>query len=270
MVAMRREPLRDQTPVTDQTPPKTPDHPLLKLPPWPNVDFAQWGPVDAQPLSRIQKLVAAAMARNWVSIPHVTHNDEADISALTPARRALSQASGVKITPLPYLVKAAVVALKAQPKFNASLDAAGNNLVYKQYYNIGIAVDTPAGLLVPVIHNADSKSIPEIATELAELSEMARTKGLPMDRMSGGCFSISSLGSIGGTSFTPIINAPEVAILGVSKSYEKPVRVDGELAWRDMLPLSLSYDHRVINGADAARFCVDFASALSQPEQLSD
>lgn len=228
-------------------PDETPTSPLLKLPAWPNIDFSQFGPVDMKPMSRIQTLVSSVMARNWVSIPHVTHHDEADVSTLTTARRELSESSGVKITPLPYLVKAAVAALKAQPKFNASIDATGRNLVYKQYFHIGIAVDTPAGLLVPVIHDADKKSIPEIATELAELSEMARTKGLPMDKMSGGCFSISSLGSIGGTAFTPIINAPEVAILGVSKTYEKPCRNGEAIAWKDMLPLSLSYDHRVIN-----------------------
>ncbi|MCK5858878.1 MAG: 2-oxo acid dehydrogenase subunit E2 [Abyssibacter sp.] len=250
-------------------PDETPTSPLLKLPAWPNIDFSQFGPVDMKPMSRIQTLVSSVMARNWVSIPHVTHHDEADVSTLTTARRALSESSGVKITPLPYLVKAAVAALKAQPKFNASIDATGRNLVYKQYFHIGIAVDTPAGLLVPVIHDADKKSIPEIATELAELSEMARTKGLPMDKMSGGCFSISSLGSIGGTAFTPIINAPEVAILGVSKTYEKPCRNGEAIAWKDMLPLSLSYDHRVINGADAARFCVDFAKALAEPESLA-
>ncbi len=250
-------------------PDETPTSPLLKLPAWPNIDFSQFGPVDMKPMSRIQTLVSSVMARNWVSIPHVTHHDEADVSTLTTARRALSESSGVKITPLPYLVKAAVAALKAQPKFNASIDATGRNLVYKQYFHIGIAVDTPAGLLVPVIHDADKKSIPEIATELAELSEMARTKGLPMDKMSGGCFSISSLGSIGGTAFTPIINAPEVAILGVSKTYEKPCRNGEAIAWKDMLPLSLSYDHRVINGADAARFCVDFAKALAEPEALA-
>ncbi|WP_370300340.1 2-oxo acid dehydrogenase subunit E2 [Abyssibacter sp.] len=250
-------------------PDETPTSPLLKLPAWPNIDFSQFGPVDMKPMSRIQTLVSSVMARNWVSIPHVTHHDEADVSTLTTARRELSESSGVKITPLPYLVKAAVAALKAQPKFNASIDATGRNLVYKQYFHIGIAVDTPAGLLVPVIHDADKKSIPEIATELAELSEMARTKGLPMDKMSGGCFSISSLGSIGGTAFTPIINAPEVAILGVSKTYEKPCRNGEAIAWKDMLPLSLSYDHRVINGADAARFCVDFAEALAEPESLA-
>jgi len=243
--------------------------PLQDLPPWPQVDFASFGPVDVQPIPRLQKLVSGFMARNWVMIPHVTHHDEADVSQLDAARKALSAQSGTKLTPLPYLIKAAVAALKAHPRFNASIDGSGRNLVYKKYFHIGVAVDTPSGLLVPVIRDADRRSIPDIALELAELTQLARGKGLPMDKMSGGCFSISSLGSIGGTAFTPIINAPEVAVLGVSKTYEKPLRVSGELSWRSMLPLSLSYDHRVINGADAARFCVDFAKALSEPEKLA-
>jgi pyruvate dehydrogenase E2 component (dihydrolipoamide acetyltransferase) len=156
--------------------------------------------------------------------------------------------------------------LKAYPQFNASIDGSGRNLVYKKYFHIGIAVDTSGGLLVPVIRDADKKSLVEIAQEIAEVSAQARTKGLPLDRMSGGCFSISSLGSIGGTGFTPIINAPEVAIMGVTKAFQKPVNVDGALAWQNTLPLSLSYDHRVINGADAARFCLSFAAALAQPD----
>lgn len=249
--------------------PTPPSPPQLDLAPWPNVDFAAFGTVQTKPISRIQKLVASFLSRNWVMIPHVTHNDEADVTDLDSVRRKLSADSGTKVTPLAFLVKAAVAALKALPKFNASIEATGKNLVFKEYFHIGIAVDTPNGLLVPVIRDADKKTIVEIAREIAEVSEMARTKGLPMDRMSGGCFSISSLGSIGGTSFTPIINAPELAIMGISKSFEKPVRREGDLAWRTMLPLSLSYDHRIINGADAARFCVAFAEALSQPEQLA-
>jgi pyruvate dehydrogenase E2 component (dihydrolipoamide acetyltransferase) len=243
--------------------------PALELAPWPQVDFAAFGPVTVKPLSRIQKLVASFMTRNWVMIPHVTHNDDADVTALEDFRKRYARETGAKLTPLPFLVKAAVAALKAQPKFNASIDGSGKNLVFKQYFHIGVAVDTPNGLLVPVIRDADCKSPLEIAQEIAEVSQLARTKGLPMERMSGGCFSISSLGSIGGTSFTPIVNAPEVAIMGVVKAFDKPVR-DGEgLAWRRMLPLCLSYDHRVINGADAARFCVDFAAALASPEQLA-
>lgn len=242
--------------------------PWLDLPPWPEIDFGQYGAVETRPIPRIQKLVAGFLSRNWVAIPHVTHHDEADISALDEARARVSQQAGVKVTALAFLVKAAVSALKAHPKFNASIDASGKNLVFKHYFHIGIAVDTPNGLLVPVIRDADRKTIAQIAGEIAEVSTLARTKGLPMDRMSGGCFSLSSLGSIGGTAFTPIINAPELAIMGISKSYEKPGRVDGGLAWRTMLPLSLSYDHRIINGADAARFCVSFASALADPEAL--
>jgi pyruvate dehydrogenase E2 component (dihydrolipoamide acetyltransferase) len=230
--------------------------------PWPQVDFAAFGPVETRPLSRIQKLVGTYLSRNWVMIPHVTHQEEADITGLDAARARLSAETGVKITPLAFMVKAAVGALQAHPQFNASIDGSGRNLVYKKYFHIGIAVDTPGGLLVPVIRDADRKTVAEIATEIREVSEQARSKGLPLDRMSGGCFSISSLGSIGGTGFTPIINAPEVAIMGVTRATQKPVNLDGSLGWRTMLPLSLSYDHRVINGADAARFCLSFARQL--------
>jgi pyruvate dehydrogenase E2 component (dihydrolipoamide acetyltransferase) len=182
---------------------------------------------------------------------------------LDAARAALTEQSGVKITPLAFMVKAAVAALEAHPQFNASLDATGRTLVRKKYFHIGIAVDTPGGLLVPVIRDADRKTLAEIASEISEVSTLARTKGLPLDRMSGGCFTLSSLGSIGGTGFTPIINAPELAIMGITRAFQKPVNVDGALEWRTMLPLSLSYDHRVINGADAARFCVTFARTLN-------
>ncbi len=208
-------------------------------------------------------LVGSFLARNWVMIPHVTHQEEADISGLDAARAALTEQSGVKITPLAFMVKAAVAALEAHPQFNASLDATGRTLVRKKYFHIGIAVDTPGGLLVPVIRDADRKTLAEIASEISEVSTLARTKGLPLDRMSGGCFTLSSLGSIGGTGFTPIINAPELAIMGITRAFQKPVNVDGALEWRTMLPLSLSYDHRVINGADAARFCVTFARTLN-------
>jgi pyruvate dehydrogenase E2 component (dihydrolipoamide acetyltransferase) len=240
-----------------------PTGPAQNLPPWPQVDFATFGPVEKKPITRIQYIVGATLSRNWMLIPHVTHNDEADITGLDEVRRALSESSGVKITPLAYMVKAAVAALKAYPQFNASIDGSGKNLVFKQYFHIGFAVDTPNGLLVPVIRDADRKSLPELASEIADISLQARTKGLPMDRMTGGCFSISSLGSIGGTSFTPIINAPEVAIMGTSRSVPKPSNIDGRLVWVTVLPLSLSYDHRVINGADAARFCVSFATSLT-------
>jgi pyruvate dehydrogenase E2 component (dihydrolipoamide acetyltransferase) len=242
----------------------------LDLAPWPQVDFAAFGAVETRALSRIQKIVGSTLARNWVMIPHVTHQDEADISTLDEVRKRLAADSGVKLTPLAFLVKAAVVALKALPQFNASIDGSGRNLVLKKYWHIGFAVDTPSGILVPVIRDADRKSLAAIAAEIAELSQLARGKGLPLERMSGGCFTVSSLGSIGGTAFTPIINAPEVAIMGVTKAHEKAVRIDGQLAWRTMLPLSLSYDHRVINGADAARFCLSFAAALARPEALDD
>jgi pyruvate dehydrogenase E2 component (dihydrolipoamide acetyltransferase) len=254
--------------VTNTPPPAPPAG--LELAPWPQVDFAAFGPVQVKPLSRIQKLVGSYLSRNWVMIPHVTHFDEADVTALDAARKRLSEAGGVKLTPLAFLVKAAVSALKAYPQFNASIDGSGRNLVLKQYFHIGVAVDTPNGLLVPVIRDADRKSLAQIATEIAEVSQLARSKGLPLERMSGGCFSISSLGSIGGTAFTPIINAPEVAIMGISKAQQKPANVGGQLEWRSVLPLSLSYDHRVINGADAARFCVHFAQVLAEPERLAE
>ena len=228
----------------------------------------QFGAVNVTALSKIQKVVAQRMHQSWSNIPHVTHNDEAIIDSLNQARQALTSRIGKKITPLPYLVKAAVYALKEHPVFNASLDSDAGTLIYKQYFNIGIAVNTPSGLMVPVIANADQKSIPAIADEIAEDAENARTKGLPMSKMVGGCFTISSLGSIGGTSFTPIINAPEVAIMGICKASEKPLRHNDEIAWQTALPLSLSYDHRVINGADAAAFCRTFADALANPHML--
>ena len=243
----------------------------LEVLPWPAVDHSNFGPVKVQPLSKVQGYVAAHLSRNWVRIPHVTHHDQADITELGAVRKQLQRYSGQAITALPFLVKALVAALKAFPQFNASLDASGKQLVLKQYFHIGIAVDTPNGLLVPVIRDADRKSVPEIAAELAAVSEQARSKGLSMAQMSGGCMSISSLGAIGGTGFTPIINAPEVAILGVTRSHEVLVRgADDQGQWRTFLPLSLSYDHRVINGADAARFCRHLASSLAQPGDLVD
>jgi pyruvate dehydrogenase E2 component (dihydrolipoamide acetyltransferase) len=236
----------------------------LDFAPWPQVDFAAFGPVESRPLSRIQQLTASYLARNWVMIPHVTHHDEADVTGLDAARARLTAAGAARVTPLAFLVKAAVAALREYPQFNASLDPGGRQLILKKYFHIGIAVESPHGLLVPVIRDADRKDIPAIAHEILEVSNLARTKGLPLDRMSGGCFTISSLGSIGGTAFTPIINAPEVAILGVTRMFEKPVRVDGSLQWRSTLPLSLSYDHRVINGADAARFCIAIGRSLGR------
>ena len=236
----------------------------LDLLPWPKVDFAKFGPVESVPLSRIKKISGANLARNWVMIPHVTQFDEADITSLEALRVALNkenEKSGTKVTMLAFLIKACVVALRKFPDFNASLD--GDNLVRKQYFHIGFAADTPNGLVVPVLKNADRKGVLEIAKEMGELSAKAREGKLGPADMQGGCFSISSLGGIGGTAFTPIINAPEVAILGVSKSAIKPVWDGSAFAPRLMLPLSLSYDHRVIDGAAAARFTAYLASLLA-------
>ncbi len=236
----------------------------LNLLPWPAVDFAKFGPVEAKPLSRIRKISGANLARNWVMIPHVTQFDEADITDLEAFRVALNkenEKAGVKVTMLAFLIKASVAALSRFPDFNASLD--GDNLVYKQYFNIGFAADTPNGLVVPVLKGADQKGVLQIAKEMGELSAKARDGKLGPAEMQGGCFSISSLGGIGGTAFTPIINAPEVAILGVSKSVMKPVWNGKEFVPRLMLPLSLSYDHRVIDGALAARFTTYFAGLLA-------
>ena len=236
----------------------------LTLIPWPKVDFAKFGPVEAKPLSRIRKLSGANLARNWVMIPHVTQFDEADITDLEALRVALNtenEKSGVKLTMLAFLIKASVAALKKFPDFNASLD--GDNLVMKQYFHIGFAADTPNGLVVPVLKNADQKGVLQIAKEMGELSAKAREGKLGPADMQGGCFSISSLGGIGGTAFTPIINAPEVAILGVSKSAMKPVWDGKAFAPRLVVPLSLSYDHRVIDGASAARFTAYLAQLLA-------
>ena len=239
----------------------------LNLIPWPKVDFAKFGPVETQPLSRIQKLSGQNLARNWAMIPHVTQFDEADITEMEAFRKQLGEESkDTKVTPLVFLIKAAVAALKAFPKFNASLD--GDTLVLKRYVHIGIAVDTPDGLVVPVIRDCDQKGLLDLARELGEISKKARDKKLSPADMQGGCFSISSLGGIGGTAFTPIINAPEVAILGVSRSSTKPVWNGKDFAPRLMLPLSLSYDHRVIDGADAARFTSFLARSLGDLRRL--
>jgi pyruvate dehydrogenase E2 component (dihydrolipoamide acetyltransferase) len=231
---------------------------------WPKVDFAKFGPVEAKPLSRIKRISGANLHRNWVSIPHVTQFDEADITELEAFRKASSADSekqGFKLTLLAFLLKACMTALRQHPDFNASLD--GETLVVKKYYHIGVAVDTPDGLVVPVIRDVDRKGVFDLARELAEVSKLARDKKLKPGDMQGGTFSISSLGGIGGTAFTPIINAPEVAILGVSRSAMRPVFKDGQFVPRLMLPLSLSYDHRVIDGASAARFTSYLASVLS-------
>lgn len=238
------------------------------LPPQPKVNFSRYGDVELQPLSKIQKVSGSYLHRNWVSIPHVTQNDLADTTDVEAYRKLVAKDQGIKLTPLVFLIKASVAALKKFPTFNASLDATRENLVLKSYFHIGIAVDTPDGLVVPVIRDCDQKDIFQLATELSELSQKAREGKLKPIEMQGGCFSISSLGGIGGTSFTPIINAPEVAILGVSRSSMQPVW-DGEgFQPRVMLPLCLSYDHRVIDGANGARFTRYLATCLEDFENL--
>jgi len=238
----------------------------LNLLPWPKVDFAKFGAIESKPLSRIQKISGANLARNWAMIPHVTQFDEADITELEAFRVAINKENekavgSAKLTMLAFLIKASVAALKAFPNFNASLD--GDNLVLKKYVHIGFAADTPNGLVVPVLRDADKKGVAEIAREMGELAKKAREGKLGPAEMQGGCFSISSLGGIGGTAFTPIINAPEVAILGVSKTQTKPVWDGKNFVPRQMLPLSLSYDHRVIDGASAARFTSTLGQLMS-------
>ena len=243
----------------------------FNLPEWPQVDFAKFGPVELKALSRIKKLSGANLHRNWISIPHVTQFDEADITELEAFRKESSAATekqGFKLTMLAFMIRACITVLRQFPEFNASLDRGGENLVLKKYFHIGVAVDTPDGLVVPVIRDADRKGVYDLARELAEVSKLARERKLKPGDMQGGTFSISSLGGIGGTAFTPIINAPEVAILGVSRSAMRPVWVGakgeaGQFMPRLMLPLSLSYDHRVIDGAAAARFTSYLASVLS-------
>ncbi len=235
----------------------------LNLLPWPKVDFSKFGAIETKPLSRIKKISGANLHRNWVVIPHVTNHDDADITDLEAFRVQMNkelEKSGSKLTMLAFMIKAAVAALKKFPSFNASLD--GDNLVFKQYYNIGFAADTPNGLMVPVIKDADKKGVIEIAKEMGDLAKLARDGKLKPDQMQGGCFSISSLGGIGGTYFTPIINAPEVAIMGVCKSATRPVWDGKQFVPRLILPLSLSWDHRVIDGAEAARFNAYFAGVL--------
>ena len=243
----------------------------FNLPPMQPVDFSKFGPVTTQPLSRIKKLSGGFLHRNWVSIPHVTQHDEADITELEAFRKTQSEEakkSGIKFTMLGFLMKAVVVALKQFPEFNASLSPDGESLVLKDYFHIGVAVDTPAGLVVPVIRDVDKKGLLEIARELGDLSVRMRNGKISPADLQGGCFSVSSLGGIGGTFFTPIINAPEVAILGVGKAVMKPVWNGKEFVPRLMLPLSLSYDHRVIDGALGARFSTYLTTVLSDIRRL--
>jgi pyruvate dehydrogenase E2 component (dihydrolipoamide acetyltransferase) len=241
---------------------------------WPKVpvvDFAQFGTIEIKPLSRIQRISGARLQASWINLPHVTQHEDADITELEAVRNALkakASEEGVRLTPLAFIVKACLLALQEYPRFNSSLDASGENLVLKKYFNIGFAADTPNGLVVPVIANTDRLSLYEIARALSAMSEKARAGKLKNTEMQGGTFTVTSLGGIGGTAFTPIINAPEVAILGVSKSSQKPVYDKSAFLPRLMLPLSLSYDHRVIDGAEAARFVVFLAKVLGDVKAL--
>ncbi|MEH6584376.1 MAG: dihydrolipoyllysine-residue acetyltransferase [Halioglobus sp.] len=241
------------------------------IPPIPEVDFSAFGPVESEPLSRMSKLTAANMQRNWLNVPHVTQFDDADITDLEAFRadmKAEGEKRGVKLTPLPFMLKACAVALRDNPKFRSSLTADGQELVCKQYIHIGMAVDTPAGLLVPVIRDVDKKTVWELAEEVVTIAGKARDRKLKPVEMQGACFTISSLGNIGGTGFTPIVNAPEVGILGVSKASIQPVWDGKEFQPRKMLPLALSYDHRVVNGGDAGRFFTQLVGLLSDIRKL--
>lgn len=237
----------------------------------PEIDFASFGEIEVQPLSKIRRLSATHLHRSWVTIPHVTQHDEADITELEEFRaqqKDEAQRRGVKLTLLPFLMKAVVKVIREYPQFGASLDRGGESLIVKKYYHLGIAVDTPEGLVVPVIRDVDRKSAFELAEDLAHMSERARSRKLRPEHLQGGCFTISSLGGIGGTAFTPVVNAPEVAILGVSRSDWRPVWIDDEFTARLMLPLSLSYDHRVIDGAAAVRFTTRLRQILADVRSL--
>ena len=241
---------------------------LARLAPTQPVDFAAFGPIEVQPLTKVQRLTGAFLGRNWVTVPHVTHHDDVDATALEARRREYNArcAPEAKLTLLPLLLKALVDSLRAFPQLNASLSEDGQSLVLKRYWHIGCAIEVPAGLVVAVVRDVDAKPLPALAAEIAALSEKARTRGLSLAEMSGSSFCVSSLGHIGGTAFTPIINAPDVAILGVTRLREQPARRDdGGIEWRTMLPLSLSYDHRVINGSDAARFVRHVGESLANP-----
>jgi pyruvate dehydrogenase E2 component (dihydrolipoamide acetyltransferase) len=243
----------------------------LGIKPAPEIDFSQFGETEQQKLSKINKLTGEFLHRSWLTIPHVTQFDEADITEMEAFRKQMGkemEKEGIKITPLAFIIWAVVASLKAFPRFNSSLDATGENLIVKKYFNIGVAVDTPNGLVVPVIRQADQKSLVEISQEIRELAIKARDKKLKPSDMQGGCFTISSLGGIGGTKFTPIVNAPEVAILGVSRSKMQPLWNGKEFEPRLVLPLSLSYDHRVIDGADGARFTTHLSKMLSDIRRM--
>jgi len=243
----------------------------LGVPPMPEIDFSEFGEIETKPLTKINKLTGQNLHRNWVTVPHVTQFDKADITDLEAFRKELNaenRDSSVKITLVSFLIKAMVSALREFPRFNSSLDPAGENLIFKKYFHVGVAVDTPDGLVVPVLRDVDRKSLNDLARELMDISQAARDKKLSPKQMKGGCISISSLGGVGGTAFTPIVNAPEVAILGVSKASTEPVWNGEEFVPRLMLPLSLSYDHRVIDGADAARFTTYVGRLLSDTRRM--
>nr|WP_296748113.1 dihydrolipoyllysine-residue acetyltransferase [Thioalkalivibrio sp.] len=243
----------------------------LGVEPMPEIDYSEFGPIETQALTKINKLTGKNLHRNWVTVPHVTQFDEADITELEDFRKSLKdeyEKKGVKVTFLPFLMKAVVSVLKQYPRFNASLDATGENLIIKKYYNLGVAVDTPDGLVVPVVRDVDRKSLVDLASELMELSKRARERKLKTKDMQGGCLTISSLGGIGGTQFTPIVNAPEVAILGVARSSIRPVWNGKSFEPRLILPIALSYDHRVIDGALGARFTSALSGLLSDMRRM--
>ena len=251
--------------------PEAGGEPGTGIPPVRTVDFAKYGPVEIQPLGRIQKISGQHLRRAWLNVPHVTHHDEADVTEMEAFRKSLKEQAareGVRVTALSFIMKAVCASLREFPSFNASIAADGENLVLKKYFHIGVAVDTPNGLVVPVVRDVDTKGILELGAELAELSGRAREGKLKPDEMQGGCMSISSLGGIGGTAFTPIVNAPEVAILGVTRARMTPVWNGESFDPRLMLPLDLSYDHRVIDGAEAARFMNFLAGVLADVRRL--
>jgi pyruvate dehydrogenase E2 component (dihydrolipoamide acetyltransferase) len=238
------------------------------LPAWPDVDHSAFGPVEpAVPLARLRRIASPILTRNWQAVPHVTHHDEADVTSIDRQRREWTLASGRHPSLLPFVVKAVASALRALPQFNASLDSTGQMITRKHYCHVGVAIETPTGLLVAVVRDCDTKSPLDLAEEIEMMAARARSKGLPMSAMVGGCMTVSSLGHIGGTGFTPIINVPEVAILGLGRARVAPapgLLPGQQIEWRTLLPLSLSYDHRVLDGADAARFCRIIATQLDQ------
>ncbi|MGV3592802.1 MAG: 2-oxo acid dehydrogenase subunit E2, partial [Gammaproteobacteria bacterium] len=236
------------------------------IPPIPDQDFSKFGPIEEVEMTKLHRVTSMNMARNWLNVPHVTQFDEADITELEDfraAQKALADKKGIKLTPLPFIIKACAQALVEHPQFNVSLHSSGTKLIKKKYVHIGVAVATPAGLMVPVVRDADRKSIWQIAADIAALSAKAKDRKLTKEDMEGACFTVSSLGNMGGTGFTPIVNAPEVAILGVSRASVKPVWKDKQFVPRTMLPFSLSYDHRAVNGVDGGQFCTYLGQLLS-------